>query len=307
VTSRRFRTLATSTTIAVALLAVSSCSTVSDDAARVGGRSLSATQLNDLVVGYAESTQGADAEVSGPQDAKAVREILSTWVATSVVLGLIDAAGGSVDAEALGAAEESLNAQSGFENANATIRDLFILNSAANATLSRLLAPASSELADTYEQGPSISGVVCVRAILTDSKESADLAALRVAGGESFADVAEEVSLDPSSAEGGALTGSAGNQCIDYASVVESVAAEFVDALESTPIGEMSSSFEIPGVGWAIIVHRGFDDIGEDVAALAGDLAATTATNEALANADVWIDAEYGRWDSTTSKVVALG
>ncbi|MEY3617655.1 MAG: PPIC-type domain [Actinomycetota bacterium] len=305
--TRRFPLIiATATTVVTTLLA-SSCSSISDDAARVGERTLSSEELNDLIVGYEKSTKGLEAIVEGPQDAATAHDLLSTWVASSILLDLISEAGGEVTAEALDETASMLDEQAGFADVDPKVRELFILNTAATATLARLLAPATSELAATYQQGPSASGVVCVRAILTDTKENIDLAAFRVASGESFADVAAEVSIDPSGADGGVLGGPDGNQCIDFASVVETVADEFVVALENTAIGQVSTAFEIPNVGWAILQQRDFDEVGDDVIALAGNQLATLATTDAVRTARVWIDAEYGRWDPSTGTVVALG
>jgi hypothetical protein len=307
VITRRLPFFVATATIVVASLVASSCSSVSDDAARVGDRSLSSDELNDLIVGYEKSTKGLEAIVEGPQEADTVRNLLSTWVTTSVLLDLIAEADGEVTEEALADTESMLNEQPGFADADQKVRELFILNTAATATLARLLAPATSDLAATYEQGPTVSGVVCVRAILSGTKESIDVAAFRVASGEPFADVAAELSIDPSGADGGVLGGPDGSQCIEFASVMETVADEFVVALENTAIGQVSTAFEIPNVGWAILLQRDFEEVGDDVIALAGSQLAASATIDAVRTAKVWVDAEYGRWDPSTSAVIALG
>lgn len=305
--SRRFPLLVATATVVVASLVASSCSSVSDDAARVNGRSLSADELDELIVSYEKSTNDPETAIAGPRGANVAREILTTWVSTSLILDLIADAGAEVTEEALAESEAMLNGQAGFADADQKVRELFILDTAAKATLARLLAPSASGLATTYEQGPAASGVVCVRAILSDSKESIDVAAFRVASGESFADVAAEVSMDPSGADGGVLGGPEGSQCIEFASVVGTVANEFVVALENTPIGQVSTAFEIPNAGWAILLQRDFDEVGDDVAALVGSQLAASATVDAVRVAKVWVDAEYGRWDPSTSTVIALG
>ncbi|MFM8649793.1 MAG: hypothetical protein ACKODY_08505, partial [Actinomycetota bacterium] len=188
-----------------------------------------------------------------------------------------------------------------------SVRDLFIRNEAARTVLGSLMAPPDDELRSLYESGSSNSGVVCVRAILTDSKEEIDAATLRLLGGESFADVATEVSVDPSKVEGGALTGDGGSACIDYASVVEGVAPQFVDALGVTRVDTFSAAFEIPDTGWAIVLPRPFDEVAADVRTLIGGQAAATATSTALASADVWVSARVGRWNSDTAVVEKLG
>ena len=287
------------------VLALSSCATFSNDSARVGDRALSDSELDALIVGYASS--GGDTDVTGPQDAALARNLLTTWITTEVTLDLVAREGGSVNDADLAAATEKLDAASGFADAAESVRALFIRNEAARTVLGSLMAPPDDELRSLYESGPSDSGVVCVRAILTDSKEEIDTATLRLLGGESFADVAAEVSIDPSKAEGGALTGEGGSACIDYASVVEGVAPQFVDALEATRVDTISTAFEIPGTGWAIVLPRPFDEVADDVRALIGGQAAASATSAALASADVWVSARVGRWNPATAVVEKLG
>ena len=286
---------------------VSSCSSVTNDAARVGDRSLSAADFDDLVLGYVESGGSEDSRTDGPQSADLARNLLTSWISVSVTLDLIADAGGEVSDQDLAASEELLNTQPGFADADQKVRELFILNSAATTKLAGLLAPARDELADAYESGAAESGVVCVRAILVADRETIDLAAFRVASGESFADVASEVSVDPSAADGGVLAGDGGNACIDYESVVTSVAEEFADALGDTAIGDVSQPFEIPGVGWAIVLPRPFDEVADDVSQLVGGSAATAAISEAMSTATIRVSAEYGAWDPATRTVVPVG
>ncbi len=286
---------------------VSACSSVSNDAARVGDRGLSAADFDDLVLGYVESGGAEDSPAEGPQSGELARNLLSSWISTAVTLDLIAEAGGEVTAEDLAASEDVLNAQPGFAEANQKVRELFILNAAASAKLASLLAPTRSELADTYESGSAESGVVCVRAILTADRETIDLATFRIAAGESFATVASEISVDPSAAEGGVLAGEGGNACIDYESVVVSVAEEFATALDTTAIGEVSAPFEIPGVGWAVVLPRPFDEVADDIGQLIGGATATMAISEAMSTVSIRVSAEYGAWDPATGTVVPVG
>lgn len=286
---------------------VSSCSSVTNDAARVGDRGLSAADFDDLVLGYVESGGAEGSPAEGPQSGELARNLLSSWISTAVTLDLIAQAGGEVTAADLAASEEELNAQPGFAEANQKVRELFILNAAASAKLASLLAPARSELVDTYESGASESGVVCVRAILTNDRETIDLAAFRLTAGESFAAVASEVSIDPSATEGGVLVGEGGNACIVYESVITSVPEEFATALDTTPIGEVSAPFEIPGVGWAVVLPRPFDEVADDIGQLIGGSVAAAAIGEALSTVSIRVSAEYGAWDPATGTVVPVG
>jgi hypothetical protein len=286
---------------------VSSCSSVTNDAARVGDRGLSAAELDDLILGYVESGSDEGSRTEGPQSGDLARNLLSSWISTTVTLDLISEAGGEVTAADLAASEEELNTAPGFAEADQKVRELFILNDAASAKLASLLAPARSELADTYESGAAESGVVCVRAILTNDRETIDLAAFRLAAGESFADVASEVSVDPSAADGGVLAGEGGNACIDYESVITSVAEEFATALDTTAIGEVSAPFEIPGVGWAVVLPRPFDEVADDIGQLIGGSVAAAAIGEALSTVSIRVSAEYGAWDPATGTVVPVG
>ena len=288
-----------------ASIVLSSCATFSNDAARVDGQSLSKSDLDALVGAYTASA--GTAETAGPQDAELVRNLVTTWVTTEVITELIARSGGSVTDEDLTAASDKLDAAAGFASAGDEVRDLFIRNEAASRRLAALLAPDASELEASYEAGSAESGVVCVRAILVDTKDAIDAVALRLVAGESFADVATDASIDPSSADGGALLGDGDNACIDYASVVDSVAPEFVSALDATPIGSPSATFEIPSVGWAILLPRPFSEVSDDVAELLGGQIASEAIATALADAHVWIDATIGQWNTSLAAVEKLG
>lgn len=293
--------------VAASVLVLPACSTTSNDAARVDGRSLSADELDDLIVGYAESAGEGGFNPAGTVSADVARSLLTTWVSTTVNVGLIEAAGGSVTDEDLSAAREILDAEPGFAEADERVRTFFIWNAAVATKLSEIFAPDSQELESLYESGASSSGAVCVRAILVATKEEIDAVALRLFAGEEFADVAADVSIDPSGADGGILTGAGGNNCLEFADVVESVAPSFVDALGATAIGEVSQPFEITDTGWAVVLQRPFDEVADDLIDIFGVQASQSVSSEALASARIWIDAEYGRWNPTSGTVVSLG
>ncbi|NDB05684.1 MAG: hypothetical protein EBX95_08020, partial [Acidimicrobiia bacterium] len=82
--------------VAASVLVLPACSTTSNDAARVDGRSLSADELDDLIVGYAESAGEGGFNPAGTVSAEVARSLLTTWVSTTVNIGLLEAAGVSV-------------------------------------------------------------------------------------------------------------------------------------------------------------------------------------------------------------------
>jgi len=286
---------------------VSSCSSVNNDAVRVGDRHLSAADFDDLIIGYVESGGAEDSPNDGPQSGDLARALLSSWISTAVTLDLISEAGSDVTAEDLSASENLLSAQTGFAETDERLRKFFILSAAASAKLASLSTPTESELASAYQAGAAESGVMCVRAILVADRETIDLAAFRIAAGESFADVASEVSIDPTATNGGELSGVGGSACIDYESVIESVGEEFATALDTATIGETSAPFEIPGAGWAVLLPRPFDEVADDVSRLIGGAAATAAIDGALSRASIRVSAEYGVWSPATGTVVPAG
>lgn len=302
-TSLRSRSL-----VVVAALAVtaglSSCSVTSKDAVRVDGLSLSNRDFDSLLSGYAEAVGGAEVS-SGNINTVAARGLLQDWISTVVLEGVLAEAGIEVTDAQREAAREGLSQQPGFVAAPADVQEFYIRAAATQDAAGAAFAPSAEELEAEYALGPSESGVVCLRLILTETREDIEAAVARVRAGEDFAAVATDTSSDVSAADGGILADpQSGSACVLTSTLAEQIVPEFVSALDTAEVGETTAPFEVPGVGWVAIFVRPYDEVAEDVATVLGPATANELGRDALASADVWVNPEYGRWDSETRQII---
>ena len=289
----------------VALIAVmSSCSVATKDAVRVNGESLSNQDFDRLVSGYSEVVSGAQV-ASGNVNMVAARGLLQDWINTIILEGALKEAGVSVTDEQREAARAGLSAQGGFSAAPVDVQDFYIRAASVLEAVGLAFAPDSDELAEIYNRGPIESGVVCLRLILTTSREEIDAAVNRISAGESFADVAAATSIDISAEDGGILTDQqTGSACVQQAELASQIVPEFVAALETAQIGVTTAPFEVPQVGWVVILLRPYEEVSSDVAPVLGPTIANRIGRAALAEADIWLSAEYGRWDVETFQII---
>ena len=159
-----------------------------------------------------------------------------------------------------------------------------------------------------YDDRATQSGAVCLRAILVATQEEIDAVTARIDAGEDFATIAQEVSIDSSAENGGALQDrTSGSGCLEQATFESQVTPEFLTALTDAKVGQVTASFEIPTVGWVVLLVRPFDEVADDVAGLLAGNGAIEAGRSVLGSAKVWVSPEYGRWDPTTLSIVPVG
>ena len=224
-------------TVLATAFALSGCATFTDDnlAARVGTHELTEGQLADLV---RERIGDEDAKIA---PAGAAAEIITTFIVDATLRDDLVERGETPPAPVapLTATGLQTNAQ--------TVAQLW-----------STLPPPTIEpavLRAAYEQGPAESNLICAAHILVDTEAEAVAVLDRLDQGESFADVAADVSVDPGSKDsGGALP------CDSAASFATAIVPEFAQAALAgavgEPIGPVESQF-----GFHVILLRPFDDI----------------------------------------------
>lgn len=303
--SRLRPVVATVATVAVAAV-LTSCSGTAKDAVRVNGESLSNRDFDELISGYSSVVEGALLP-SGNVNMVAARGLLLDWINTVILEEVLEEAGVTVTDEQRESARAGLSAQGGFSAAPAAVQDFYVRAASVLEAAGDAFAPDPSELAETYSRGPLDSGVVCLRLILTDTREEIDAAVALIAAGQTFAAVAEATSKDISAAEGGILTDQqTGSPCVQQTQLATQIVPEFVAALETAEVGVVGKPFEVPGIGWVAILLRPFEEVSDAVATLLGPSTASRVGQDALSQADIWLSAEYGRWDAETSQIVDI-
>lgn len=304
-TPRRLITLSVLTLTAIT--ATTSCSSVTKDAARFNDESLSNSEFDDLLVGYAAAVPDAFL-ASGNLDITVAQGIVQNWISTQAVVAALDQAGIEITDADLSSALDSLQTQTGFSDAPKVVQDFYALASASQTIANKQFGMSTDDLKALYEEKGTQSGAVCLRAILVKTQDEIDAVSARLAGGEDFAAVAQEVSVDSSATNGGALQDQAtGSGCLEQAAFENQVTPEFLTALDGAKVGEATASFEIPSVGWVILLVRPFDDVADDVAGLIGANGAVDAGRAVLTDANIWVSPEYGRWDPSILGIVPVG
>jgi parvulin-like peptidyl-prolyl isomerase len=152
------------------------------------------------------------------------------------------------------------------------------------------------DVVDGLFADPDMMTNVCVKHILVDTEEEAQAVMARLAAGEDFAAVADEVSQDTGT-EGGDLG------CASAGSYVP----EFAEAALAAPIGEVVGPVESEYGYHVLVVSERTpltreEYLADPWAALSDtQLAEIWATwmGEVLQEADPWVAASYGTWTPT--------
>jgi len=258
-------------TSGLAAFALSGCATFTDNAAaaRVGDTELSHDEIVDILA----DTPG------GTGDAASVRGVTSLFVANELVKAELDGLGVEyvVADVAEAPAGDSLRAE--FSVVVETWQGLPVESL------------ADDEVAAFYSAGTS--GVVCTAHVLTDTEAEAEAVLAELESGRPFAEVAGEVSTDPSSGVNG---GRLGCQALDE--FESSFVPEFVAGARGLEIGEISGPVEST-FGFHVITKVGFDELGaQDVLQL--------RVRQFDERYDIYIDPTIGTW-TETADIIPLG
>ncbi|MEN9805112.1 MAG: hypothetical protein RIS41_1959 [Actinomycetota bacterium] len=287
-----------------ATLALSACSSVESTAIRVNGRELSGSDFDELLAGYALAIPNAETE-SGTVRSGVAHGLLTDWAATTILIERLNDEGVTLSDADLDAARTELEQQAAFGDASPAAQDFYVLATAVQRLFADAFGPSTDELRDLYDAGPSTSGVFCLRAILvTDQAVIAEVDA-QLGAGSDFADLAAQYSIDSSAADGGVITDpGSGSACFDQVTLASQIVPEFATALGTAEIGRPTAPFELPNVGWVVVVLRPFDEVADDVREVIGLGLAEAERADAILAADVWVSSEYGVWDADTGRVV---
>jgi hypothetical protein len=275
------RRLAAALTAVAATAALTGCATFTDAdvAARVGDAELSEDQLASML-----------REVVGDEDAdvapmSAVSEILNNFVLDRALRADLAASGSPLPDSTFELTRTSLQESVG------------LAFSAWQSTPPNPIPP--DVLRSRYESGLAESNIACTAHILVESEATAVEVLDRLEGGDEFADLAAEYSIDPGSAsQGGVLP------CNTTTGFQGQYIPEFVlaalDADVGEPVGPVESQF-----GYHVILVRPFDELAE------GELDPVLAQpavrfDFAVADLDVYVNPRYGSFDAARG-VVPLG
>lgn len=216
--------------------------------------------------------------------------------------------------EGLEAAAAQLTAQVDSEEvtqafADATVRS-FLLR---EGIIDGLIVAETPGLVELFETSPEQFTTGCIRHVVVETEEEAIAAKERVDAGETMAEVARDVSQDPT--PGGLLINQQTTDCAINFGTLSTTAPAFMETALVTPLNELSEVFQTD-FGWHFLrvearnAPAGADEISADPLAYAPDGFADQLFDSwffaALADAEVEVDPAVGEWNSEQGGIVAL-
>lgn len=264
---RRFITPLGALLTVAAAASLSSCNTFErhDLAASVNGHELTFEQLDELT--------------DGSTSASVQRDTISQWVQLAAVTeGPLD----SSSAETLNAAAAGLGPS--------------------------LLPEGDGPAKETYEQGVTVSDVVCLTAFQIETADDADAIIEGITDGESFAAAAAEFSVSDDLAQsGGLITDDSGNNCMPTSSLPlnELYVAALTEADPAVGDTVLIEFGDVDPQARVITRLRPYDELTTDDLVTVEHAAVFEAFQRIIAEADVFVNTRFGRWDATSASVVA--
>jgi hypothetical protein len=154
----------------------------------------------------------------------------------------------------------------------------------------------------TYEKGVSGSPSVCLAAIPVATLDATTQVLNALQSGVSFADAARQFSGNPALASsGGIVPAPDGSECMAPSALAPAVSA----ALQTTPVGQPIAANL--GTFSAVLLLRPYDELSfQSRAAVTAASVSQEQLAVSLADANIYVDPRYGRWDPTTLSVVPL-
>lgn len=153
-----------------------------------------------------------------------------------------------------------------------------------------------------YEKGLNGSQSVCLGAIPVATIDGTVAIMTALQSGTSFADAAQQFSGDPDlAARGGVVLAPDGTECM----TPENLAPAVVEALGNTPVGQpLAADLDTFA---AVLLLRPFDDLSDETQAIVTAAAiGDRQLAQLYADAGIYVDPRYGRWDPLTQSVQPL-
>lgn len=288
--------------LVAALIVAASCSSASDTvAATVNGQDILVTDILELRTSYGEDAIIAEYfrdDLSRVIFQEAIAQGLAREFGVEIDPALVDSRVEQFN-EALAANNTTLDEALGVDGASDELlrreAKTFEMRSAGITELLR-----TQDLADLVDNRPQEVTEVCVRHVLVATQGEAEDVAARLDGGEDFAAVATEVSLD---------TGTPGGDL--GCSLAARYVTEFADASLVAPLGSLFGPVETQfGFHLLIVDDRiapTLADVEADpVAYLPVELAQSlwsTWFNDTVRGADVTVASEIGTWNSDAAGI----
>jgi foldase protein PrsA len=277
------------------------CGSTSSAAAEINGRKISRDELEKTVTELSEA--GQTPVVDGEVDGETVRNILSALVQGAATDQLLKEYGEEITQDDRDSVKAKIAQSTDTSTYTQHLKDLIVELNAGTLALARIKAPDAKKAAEMYEKAPASLGVLCVRHLVVETKETANEALAKFDDGVEFADLAAEFSTEPNANESGGALGGADNACITLAEYQSGFDADFTaGALLAKPgvaYGPVKSSF-----GYHLIYVRPFTEVSEDVSKLLTKDAGINLLTGFIATSKIKVDSAYGFWNAARGGIV---
>lgn len=248
----------------------------------------------------------------GTFDMAGAANTLQLMISHRITLDHLEAEGDGVTEEDTEAARSELAGQVGGEEQLDTFDQeflqFFIDSTAATKALQRISASGDTDreqrLQELFEE-TAAERPLCLSIIVTETEDAAQAALARVEGGEDFATVATETSVDAQTAESGGFAG-----CASPDRAAEAFGGDYSTAAVGEIFGPREQQTEQGPI--YILVHIDsttgptFEQLQFELGQMLSaedDNRASEALYRIHVEADVDVDPRYGTWDSETGTV----
>lgn len=280
----------------------SSCGSISNPAAEIGGEKISRDELELTISELSDAGQApvVDGEVAGDT----ARSILTALIQGVAAKQLLKKYGQEITKADRDQIDASMNQNTDTTEFAEHLKNLIIELNAGSLAIGRIAAPDAKTAAKMYDQAPASLGVMCVRHLVVKEENKAKEALAKISSGAEFAKIAGEYSIEPNAKEsGGALTGEK-NACMLLTEYQSGFDPDFTSgallAKAGVASGPVKSSF-----GFHVIYVRPFVEVADDISTLLETNAGIQLMNGYLATEKIKIDSAYGRWNSARGTVTS--
>ena len=279
----------------------SGCSTFSKNqqAAKVDSTTLSVDDFETIADDFAVAGQ-ITAPASGEYNGSDQRKLLTRWVFAQLLSHELDAAGTPIDSAARSAAEASLKQQAAdkWPALHPVTQEFLITELAAQDKLAASPAIPNADVEAAYNAGLTQSNTLCLRVIGFTDATTANDAYEQILGGESFADVADANSADPSIGAGGVFTNSTTNsEC----SSANSLNAQIAQSLSQTALNVPSAPIPLAASDgtqqYYLFLQRPWSEVADAATPLVRQALVPSTARTLVTGGHASVDSRYGMWN----------
>ncbi|MBM3638912.1 MAG: hypothetical protein FJW98_05690 [Actinobacteria bacterium] len=285
-----------------ATTSLAACSTVekSNDAFRVNGVSFPLDdfeQLTEDLTSAGQLTPDTNGLLSGDEARSVLNSLIRGRAAAQFLTTIDDSVTDEDRQKALASVPDG--AIDGWSD---LLKSTSLELNALQYAFERVTVPSKDAVKSWYEKQPALTGVLCLSHILVESLDTANKVIAELEDGGDFTKIAKETSTEPAAKESGGKLDEGENACFNLPTLQEQFDADFMSAaIPGRPtmvIGPVRSQF-----GYHVIVHRPWDEVGDAVMKRLTDNSASLLAIGYLASADVWVNSQFGEWNTAKSAV----